>query len=163
MDFQKAAELVDTPFSMIFSRQTLPFQQRSQQQVDDIKRGGYILKDSDQTPDLILIATGSEVGLAMDSAAELDKEGVAVRVVSMPSVDFFAAQDKAYQDSVLPPEVTKRVAIEAGATAAWYQYVGLEGIVVGMDRFGKSAPADELFKFFGFSVDNVIHKAKSIL
>ena len=158
-----AAESVDTPFSMIFSRQTLPFQQRSQQQVDDIKRGGYILKDSDQTPDLIFIATGSEVGLAMDSAAELDREGVAVRVVSMPSVDFFAAQDKAYQDSVLPPEVTKRVAIEAGATAAWYQYVGLEGIVVGMDRFGESAPADELFEFFGFSVDNVVHKAKSIL
>ena len=132
-------------------------------QVDDIKCGRYILKDSDQMPDLILIATGSEVGLAIDSAAELDKEGVAVCVVSMPSVDFFVVQDKAYQDSVLSPEVTKHVTIEARATAAWYQYVSLEGIVVGMDRFGESAPADELFEFFGFSVDNVVHKAKSIL
>jgi transketolase len=158
-----AAESKDKPFSMIFSRQTLPFQQRTEQQVSDIAKGGYVLKDSKTEPELIIIATGSEVGLAMDSAAELEKDGVAVRVVSMPSVDFFASQDQEYKDSVLPPKVTKRVSIEAGATASWYQYVGLEGVVIGMDRFGESAPADELFKFFGFTVDNVVSKAKSIL
>ena len=158
-----AAEATDQPFSMVFSRQTLPFQQRSEQQVEDIKKGGYILKNSQGEPELILIATGSEVGLAMDSAVALEKEGVAVRVVSMPSLDFFAQQEQDYRDSVLPPAVTKRIAIEAGATASWYQYVGLEGAVVGMDRFGESAPANELFEYFGFTVDNVVLTAKSLL
>ena len=158
-----AAEATDQPFSMVFSRQTLPFQQRSEQQVEDIKKGGYILKNSQGEPELILIATGSEVGLAMDSAVALEKEGIAVRVVSMPSLDFFAQQEQDYRDSVLPPAVTKRIAIEAGATASWYQYVGLEGAVVGMDRFGESAPANELFEYFGFTVDNVVLTAKSLL
>ena len=158
-----AAESTDKPFSMVFSRQTLPFQQRSEQQIEDIKKGGYILKDSEGEPELILIATGSEVGLAMDSADELEKEGLTVRVVSMPSVDFFQAQEQSYRDSVLPPSVTKRVAIEAGATASWYQYVGLDGAVIGMDRFGESAPANELFEYFGFTVDNVVRTAKSII
>jgi len=158
-----AAESTDQPFSMVFSRQTLPFQQRSEQQVEDIKKGGYILKDCQGDADLILIATGSEIGLAMDSAQALEKDGVAVRVVSMPSVDFFAKQDQSYRDSVLPPAVTKRIAIEAGTTAGWYQYVGLEGAVIGMDRFGESAPANELFDYFGFTVDNVVLTAKSLL
>ena len=158
-----AAESTDQPFSMVFSRQTLPFQQRSEQQVEDIKKGGYILKDCQGDADLILIATGSEIGLAMDSAQALEKEGVAVRVVSMPSVDFFAKQEQSYRDSVLPPAVTKRIAIEAGTTAGWYQYVGLEGAVIGMDRFGESAPANELFDYFGFTVDNVVLTAKSLL
>ena len=158
-----AAEATDQPFSMVFSRQTLPFQQRSEQQVEDIKKGGYILKNSQGEPELILIATGSEVGLAMDSAVALEKEGIAVRVVSMPSLDFFAQQEQDYRDSVLPPAVTKRIAIEAGATASWYEYVGLEGAVVGMDRFGESAPANELFEYFGFTVDNVVLTAKSLL
>ncbi len=157
-----AAESTDQPFSMVFSRQTLPFQPRSEQQVADISKGGYILKDTSGQPDLILIATGSEVGLAMDSATALEKEGTSVRVVSMPSVDFFAKQDQDYRDSVLPPSVTKRIAIEAGATAAWYQYVGLEGAVIGMDRFGESAPANELFEYFGFTVDNVVRTAKAL-
>ena len=158
-----AAESKDKPFSMVFSRQTLPFQQRSEQQIEDIKKGGYVLKDSVGEPELILIATGSEVGLAMDSATELEKEGLAVRVVSMPSVDFFQAQEQSYRDSVLPPSVKKRVAIEAGATASWYQYAGLDGAVIGMDRFGESAPANELFEYFGFTVDNVVRTAKSII
>ena len=158
-----AAEATDQPFSMVFSRQTLSFQQRSEQQIEDIKKGGYVLKDCQGNPELILIATGSEVALAMDSATALKKDGIAVRVVSMPSVDFFAKQDQSYRDSVLPPAVTKRVAIEAGATAAWYQYVGLEGAVVGIDRFGESAPTDELFEYFGFTVDNVRMTAKSLL
>ena len=158
-----AAEATDQPFSMVFSRQTLPFQQRSEQQIEDIKKGGYVLKDCQGDPDLILIATGSEVALAVDSAAALEKAGTAVRVVSMPSVDFFAQQDQSYRDGVLPPAVTKRIAIEAGATAAWYQYVGLEGSVVGMDRFGESAPANELFEYFGFTVDNVVMTAESLL
>ena len=158
-----AAEATDQPFSMVFSRQTLPFQQRSEQQVEDIKKGGYILKNSQGEPELILIATGSVVGLAMDSAVALEKEGIAVRVVSMPSLDFFAQQEQDYRDSVLPPAVTKRIAIEAGATASWYEYVGLEGAVVGMDRFGESAPANELFEYFGFTVDNVVLTAKSLL
>ncbi len=157
-----AAESTDQPFSMVFSRQTLPFQPRSEQQVADISKGGYVLKDTSGQPDLILIATGSEVGLAMDSATALEKEGTSVRVVSMPSVDFFAKQDQDYRDSVLPPSVTKRIAIEAGATAAWYQYVGLEGAVIGMDRFGESAPANELFEYFGFTVDNVVRTAKAL-
>jgi len=141
----------------------LPFQTRSEQQIEDIKKGGYVLKDSDKEPDLILIATGSEIGLAMDSAAKLESDGVAVRVVSMPSVDFFNAQDQDYRDSVFPANVTKRIAIEAGTSAAWYQFVGLEGKVIGMDRFGESAPANELFEYFGFTVDNVVQTAKSIL
>ena len=157
-----AAESTDQPFSMVFSRQTLPFQQRSEQQIEDIKKGGYVLKDANGDADVILIATGSEIGLAMDSAVELEKDGVAVRVVSMPSVDFFAAQDQDYRDAVLPPKITKRVAIEAGATAAWYQYVGLNGAVIGMDRFGESAPANELFEYFGFTVDNVVKTVKSL-
>lgn len=158
-----ACEQTDKPFSMIFSRQTLPFQARDQQQIDSIQRGGYVLQDCEGTPDLILLATGSEVGLAVDSAAKLTEQGHAVRVVSMPSVDFFAAQSKEYQDSVLPPEVTKRVAIEAGATPSWYQYVGSQGAVVGMDRFGESGPANELFEFFGFTVDNVVNTAQQLL
>ena len=158
-----AAESTDKPYSMIFSRQTLPFQKRNDQQVNDIRKGGYVLQDSDSNPDLIIIATGSEVGLAVESADSLRKEGVAVRVVSMPSVDAFSEQDQAYQDSVLPPSVVNRVAIEAGATAAWYQYVGLQGKVIGMDRFGESAPAGELFEYFGFSVDNVVLTAKELL
>ncbi|MGH1542120.1 MAG: transketolase [Arenicella sp.] len=158
-----ACEHSDRPFSLIFSRQTLPFQARSEQQQADIARGGYILKDSSGTPDLILIATGSEVGLAMGSASELEQQGVAVRVVSMPSVDFFETQDQAYRDEVLPPAVTKRIAIEAGTTTGWYRYVGLEGTVIGMDRFGESGPANELFEFFGFTVEHVVKQAQDLL
>jgi transketolase len=140
------------PTSLILSRQNLPHQQRSDAQLADIERGGYILKDCAGTPDVILIATGSEVGLAMDAAAASSKQ---VRVVSMPSCDTFDAQDQAYRDSVLPPAVTARVAVEAGVPDFWRKYVGLAGAVVGIDTFGESAPAGELFKHFGFTLENL--------
>ncbi|MFC0308094.1 transketolase C-terminal domain-containing protein, partial [Gallibacterium trehalosifermentans] len=137
--------------------------ERNAEQLANIKRGAYILKDCAGTPELILIATGSEVELAVKAAARLTAEGHNVRVVSMPSTNVFDKQDAAYQESVLPSSVTKRVAIEAGMSDFWYKYVGLSGRVVGMNSFGESAPAEELFKLFGFTVDNVVAKAKEIL
>jgi len=131
-------------------------QERTAQQIENIEKGGYVLKDSDGEPDVILIATGSEVDLAMQSAVELTKQGKAVRVVSMPSTSHFDAQDAEYKESVLPSSVSKRVAIEAGISDYWYKYVGLHGAVIGMTTFGESAPAGELFKHFGFTVENVI-------
>ncbi|MCK0715359.1 transketolase [Chromohalobacter sarecensis] len=151
------------PTALIFSRQGLPHQARDKQQLANIERGGYVLKDCDGTPALILIATGSEVGLAMDAASELESAGKRVRVVSMPSTDTFDAQDADYRESVLPRGVTARLAIEAGHRDFWFKYVGLEGNVVGMSTFGESAPAGDLFKHFGFTVDNVVAKAKALL
>ena len=136
---------------------------RTSAQLDAVKRGGYVLKDCDGTPELIFIATGSEVELAVKAAEVLTAEGKKVRVVSMPSTNRFDKQDAAYRESVLPAVVTKRVAIEAGIADFWYKYVGFEGRVVGMNSFGESAPADQLFKLFGFTVDNVVAKAKEIL
>ncbi|MDX8382166.1 MAG: transketolase [Ghiorsea sp.] len=140
------------PSSLIFSRQNLVHQDRSSEQIKLIERGGYILKDSDGTPDVIVIATGSEVGLAMDAAAASDKN---VRVVSMPSTNAFDKQDAAYKESVLPAAVAARVSVEAGVTGFWAKYIGLNGKSVGIDTFGESAPADELFEMFGFTVDAV--------
>ncbi|MDK9431012.1 transketolase C-terminal domain-containing protein, partial [Gallibacterium anatis] len=122
-----------------------------------------VLKDCEGTPELIFIATGSEVELAVKAAEQLTAEGHKVRVVSMPSTNVFDKQDAAYKESVLPSSINKRVAIEAGIADFWYKYVGLEGRIVGMNRFGESAPAGELFKLFGFTVDNVVAKAKEIL
>ena len=136
---------------------------RTSAQLDAVKRGAYVLKDCDGTPELIFIATGSEVELAVKAAESLSAEGKKVRVVSMPSTNRFDKQDAAYRESVLPTAVTKRVAIEAGIADFWYKYVGFEGRVVGMNSFGESAPADQLFKLFGFTVDNVVAKAKEIL
>ena len=158
--WQAAIEKVDGPSCLIFSRQGLPHQKRSAQQIADIRKGGYILKDCDGTPDVIIIATGSEVGLAMGAAEQLG--GKKVRVVSMPSTNVFDAQDDAYRESVLPGSVTARVAVEAAVTGGWYKYVGLNGAVVGIDRFGESAPAGELFKYFGFTVDNVVKAVNSV-
>ena len=149
------------PSTLIFSRQNLPFQDRSEQQIADIARGGYVLQDAADAK-IILIATGSEIELAVKAAAALTAEGVAVRVVSMPSTDVFDRQDAAYKASVLTRGIP-RVAIEAGVTDFWYKYVGLEGAVVGIDTFGESAPAPELFKHFGFTVENVVAKAKIVL
>ncbi|CAB5497848.1 Transketolase (EC [Bathymodiolus thermophilus thioautotrophic gill symbiont] len=150
----------DAPTALVFSRQNLTPMERTAEQVANIEKGGYVLQDCEGTPDIILIATGSEVGLAVESAAAMrDKK---VRVVSMPSTDAFDTQDKAYQDSVLTPGV-KRVAIEAGVGDAWYKYVGLEGDVVCMTSFGESAPADQLFKEFGFTVDNVVKTVNEVL
>jgi len=141
------------PSSLIFSRQNLAHQDRTAEQIALIERGGYILKDSDGAPDAIIIATGSEVSLAMEAAAASDKN---VRVVSMPSTNAFDKQDAAYKESVLPSSVTARVAVEAGVTGFWAKYVGLNGKVIGIDTFGESAPAGELFKMFGITTEAVI-------
>ena len=161
--WKAALERSDGPTSLILTRQNLEPQSRTEAQVADIARGGYILRDCEGTPELILIATGSEVALAMGAAEVLAGEGRKVRVVSMPSTDVFDAQDAGYRDQVLPAAVTARVAIEAGVTDFWRKYVGLEGRVVGIDRFGESAPASDLFKHFGFTVDNVVKVAKEII
>ena len=158
-----ACEQNDKPTSLIFSRQTLPHQTRNGQQLEDIQKGGYILKDCDGIPELILIATGSEVELAVQAASTLSSEGKNVRVVSMPSTDVFDAQSIEYREKVLPSSVTKRLAIEAGISDYWYKYVGLQGGIVGMNSFGESAPADELFVHFGFTVENVVASAKNLL
>jgi len=149
------------PTSLILSRQNLAHQTRSDAQIADIARGGYILKDSNGAPDAIIIATGSEVGLAMDAAAAMS--GRNIRVVSMPATDVFDAQDAAYKESVLPSECRARVAVEAGVTDYWRKYVGLDGAVVGIDTFGESAPAGDLFKHFGFTVENVVKAVESVL
>ncbi|UCC14757.1 MAG: transketolase [Gammaproteobacteria bacterium] len=150
-----AIESEETPHSLVFSRQTLPFQQREPGQISDVARGGYVLNDCDGEAQVILIATGSEVGLAVAAAEELRSEGIRVRVVSMPCATVFGQQEKDYQDSVLPPAVSKRVAIEAGVPDFWHRYVGTGGAVIGISSFGASAPAGELFRKFGFSVENV--------
>ncbi|MHB8453475.1 MAG: transketolase [Acidiferrobacterales bacterium] len=155
-----ALERVSGPTSLIFSRQNLPHQKRDAQQIANIRRGGYILSEAaGGKPHAIIIATGSEVALAMDAQKLLAAKGKNVRVVSMPSTDLFDAQDAAYRETVLPKGITRRVAVEAGVTDCWRKYVGLDGRVVGLDRFGESAPAGVLFKHFGFSGENI---AKSI-
>ena len=161
--WKSALERNDGPTAMIFSRQNLPHQARSAEQLANVARGGYILRDTQGTPDAILIATGSEVGLAMDAAAALEAEGKQVRVVSMPATDLFDKQDAEYREAVLPAAVTARVAVEAAQADYWYKYVGLNGAIVGMTSFGESAPAGELFKLFGFTVENVVEKVKSVL
>ena len=156
----KMAMLRDSaPTALVFSRQNLTPIVRTAEQVKNIEKGGYILKDCDGTADLILIATGSEVSLAMDAADAMDEN---VRVVSMPCCEAYDSQDQAYRDSVLTPGV-KRVAIEAGVAQSWYKYVGLDGGIVAMKTFGESAPADKLFNEFGFTVDNVVATAKAVL
>ena len=149
------------PSTLIFSRQNLPFQSRSAEQVANIARGGYVLQDPANAR-VVLIATGSEIELAVKSAAELASQGIPARVVSMPSTDVFDRQDAAYKASVLPKGLP-RVAIEAGVTDFWYKYVGLEGAVIGIDTFGESAPAGVLFKHFGFTVENVVAKVNIVL
>ena len=159
--WKAAIERKNGPTTLIFSRQNLPFQARTAQQIADVARGGYVLQDV-SNPAVVLIATGSEIELAVKSAAELAALGIAARVVSMPSTDVFDRQDAAYKLSVLPKGIP-RVAIEAGVTDFWYKYVGLEGTVVGIDTFGESAPASVLFKHFGFTVENVVAKVKAVI
>ncbi|EKO3659415.1 transketolase [Vibrio metschnikovii] len=158
-----AIERKDAPSALIFSRQNLAQQPRTAAQVADIAKGGYILKDCAGKPELILIATGSEVELAVNAAAELEAQGKHVRVVSMPSTDAFDKQDAAYREAVLPADVTKRIAIEAGIADFWYKYVGFGGKIIGMTTFGESAPADQLFKMFGFTTENVVKTANELL
>ncbi|MFN1512549.1 transketolase [Vibrio owensii] len=158
-----AIERKDGPSALIFSRQNLAQQERTAQQVADIAKGGYILKDSEGKPELILIATGSEVELAVKAAEQLTAEGKKVRVVSMPATDAFDKQDAAYRESVLPSDVTARIAVEAGIADFWYKYVGFDGRIIGMTTFGESAPADQLFEMFGFTVENAVNTAKELL
>jgi transketolase len=158
--WKAAVERNSGPSSLIFSRQNLAHQNRTDEQTANIAKGGYILRDCDGTPDAIIIATGSEVELAMKAAEQM--AGKKIRVVSMPSTDVFDSQDDAYRESVLPSSVTARVAVEAGVTDYWLKYVGLNGKVIGINRFGESAPAGELFKHFGFTADNVAKAVESV-
>ncbi|MBE5259331.1 transketolase [Serratia marcescens] len=161
--WQYGIERNDGPTTLVFSRQNLTQQPRSAEQLANVYRGGYVLKDCAGTPDVILIATGSEVGITVEAADTLTAAGRKVRVVSMPSTDAFDKQDAAYRESVLPAAVTARVAVEAGIADYWYKYVGLNGAIVGMTTFGESAPAEQLFAEFGFTVDNVVAKAQALL
>ncbi|MEW5893948.1 MAG: transketolase [Pseudomonadota bacterium] len=157
-----AVEKKDGPTSLVLSRQNLPYVKRSDAQIEAIRKGGYVLSDCEGSPKVVLIATGSEVELALKTQEALKAEGIAARVVSMPSTNVFDAQDAAYKASVLPAGV-KRVAIEAGVRDGWYKYVGLDGAVLGLDRFGESAPAGVLFKEFGFTVENAVKVVKGVL
>ena len=161
--WKNGIERQNGPTSLVLTRQGLPHQPRNADQLASIEKGGYVLQDCEGRPDLIFIATGSEVKLAIGAAARLGKEGIGVRVVSMPCTDLFDSQPAEYREAVLPPAVSARVAIEAGVTDGWWRYVGSAGRVIGLNRFGESAPADELFEHFGFSVDNVARVAKSVL
>ena len=158
-----AIENQSGPTSLILTRQKLSHQLRTEEQVQSIKKGGYILKESKNTPEIILIATGSEVSVAMESAKVLDSDGIDVRVVSMPCNNIFNQQTESYRSAVLPESVKSRLAIEAGITNFWWQYVGSEGDVIGIDEFGLSAPANELFEYFGFTVKNITERARSLI
>ena len=162
VSWKSAIERTDGPTTLIFTRQGLTQQERTTQQVADIAKGGYVLKDCEGTPELILIATGSEVQLAVEAAAKLTEQGKAVRVVSMPSTDVFDRQSADYRESVLPSSVVKRVAVEALSKDSWYKYVGFNGAIVGMDTFGESAPAGDLFKHFNITTDAVVEAALSL-
>jgi len=162
VSWKAAIERRDGPSCLIFSRQGLKHQSRSAQQIEAIARGGYILRDCEGTPDVIIIATGSEVELVMAACESEALEGSNVRVVSMPSTTVFDSQSQEYRDSVLPPGVTARIAVEAAVTAGWHKYVGSGGIVIGIDTFGESAPAKELFAYFGFTVGKVVEAVNSL-
>ncbi len=161
--WKHAIEKKDGPTSLVLTRQGLPYQSRTVEQIAMIGRGGYVLKDTDGTPDVILIATGSEVALAMSAADALSDDGVAARVVSMPCTDIFDSQPVKYRQQVLPPEITARVVVEAGVTEIWWRYATEHGQVIGINRFGESAPAEKLFEHFGFSTENVVRVAKELL
>lgn len=162
--WKAAVQRKDGPTSLILSRQNLPFQKRDARQIDDIARGGYVLSEAPSgKPEAIIIATGSEVGLAMEAQKQLGAKGRQARVVSMPNTGVFDTQGQAYRDKVLPPSVTKRVAVEAGVTDGWIKYVGLQGKVVGLNTFGESAPAPAVFKYFGFTPENVVKHVEELL
>jgi transketolase len=163
VSWKAAIERRDGPSCLVFSRQSLKHQQRDPEQIEAIARGGYILRDCEGTPDAIIIATGSEVELAVAAYESEALENEKVRVVSMPCTAVFDRQPQAYRDSVLPPGVSARIVVEAAVTAGWYKYVGMDGIVIGIDTFGESAPAKELFAYFGFTVDKVVEAVNSLL
>lgn len=161
--WKSAVERSDGPSSLVFSRQGLPHQARSEEQVAAIGRGAYVLHEPASQPEAVLIATGSEVSLAMAAAEQLGQAGKAVRVVSMPCAEVFEQQEAAYRESVLPSDLLARVAVEAAHADYWYKYVGLDGRVVGMTSFGESAPAGDLMKTFGFTVENVVAAVEDVL
>ncbi len=161
--WRDAIERRDGPTSLVLTRQGVPYQDRNKEQVASIARGGYVLRDCEGEAQILLIATGSEVPLVMSAAETLAGDGVAVRVVSMPCVEAFEMQDDDYRESVLPASVTARVVVEAGVADTWWRYAGPRGRVIGMSRFGESAPAPELFEHFGFSTDNVVKVARELL
>ena len=163
VSWKAAIERKDGPSVLVFSRQNLPHVTRNQAQMDAISRGGYILRDSEGLPEAIIIATGSEVELAIKAFEELVSKGHKIRVVSMPSTNIFDGQDQNYREEVLPSAVTKRIAVEAGVSDGWWKYVGTNGKVLGLDRFGESAPAGLLFKEFGFTVENVVKSVEAVL
>lgn len=163
VSWKNAIQNQQQPTALIFSRQGLNHQPRSAQQISDIEKGGYILSDSSKTPELILIATGSEVDLAMQAAKELTAQGVAVRVVSMPSTTLFDLQSDDYKQSVLPNSVANRIAIETSHQDYWLKYVGLQGKVIGMSTFGESAPGNVLLEHFGFTTKNVVSTAQALI
>ncbi|MEZ2591571.1 transketolase [Pantoea agglomerans] len=161
--WKAAVERHHGPTALILSRQNLLQPERTPEQIENIKRGGYVLKDCDGTPEVILIATGSEIEITLGAADKLTSGGHKVRVVSLPSTDLFDAQDAAYRESVLPSGVKARVAVEAGIADYWFKYVGLDGAIVGMTTFGESAPASQLFPEFGFTVENIVSHAEALL
>lgn len=161
--WKAAVERKDGPTALIFTRQGLPQQSRNTQQLADVERGGYVLLSTGESPQILLIATGSEVHLATQAAEQLSFKGISVSVVSMPCTELFDRQSKEYRDSVLPPTTTKRIAIEALAKDTWYKYVGLDGVVIGMDTFGESAPAEDLFQYFGITVEAVVDNAVTLI
>jgi transketolase len=163
VSWKAAIERRDGPSCLVFSRQSLKHQLRNPEQIEAIARGGYILRDCKGAPDVIIIATGSEVELVMAATESEALENEKIRVVSMPCTAVFDSQPQAYRDSVLPPGVSARIAVEAAVTAGWYKYVGMKGIVIGIDTFGESAPARELFAYFGFTVDKVVEAVISLL
>ncbi|MEM8845256.1 MAG: transketolase, partial [Pseudomonadota bacterium] len=152
-----------SPAALTFSRQGVPFIERSQEQVENIHKGAYVLFESESTPQLIILATGTEVGISLDAAKQLDEQGIKVRLISMPCADVFDLQDEQYKQSLLPSDIRARIAVEAGITDYWRKYVGLDGNVVGIDQFGASAPGDVLMKHFGFTAENIINRAQALL
>jgi transketolase len=161
--WRDALESETTPTVLALSRQNLPAQPRTPEQLAVIRRGGYVLYEPDAEPGALLIATGSEVALAVEAAKQLAVEGIATRVVSMPCIEAFRAQDAAWREAVLPPRITARLAVEAGVPDSWYRFVGTAGAVVGIERFGESAPAPELFEHFGYTPKAVAARLRALL
>ncbi|MCP4406798.1 MAG: transketolase [Gammaproteobacteria bacterium] len=161
--WKQAIERKEGPSSLIFSRQNLPHQNRTPEQIADISRGAYVIRDCDGAPEGLIIATGSEVGIAIEAADQLNQQGRKVRVISMPCTSVFDAQDESYKEAVLPSGVTARVAVEAGVSDGWFKYVGLGGKVIGIDRFGESAPGDVVMEYFGMTADNIVKNVLAVL
>ena len=162
MGWKFAIENKDGPTCLILSRQKCKFQNRTSEQIAKITKGGYVLKDPKDF-DIILIATGSEIGITMDAADILEKKGIAARVVSMLSTEIFDKQDIEYKESVLPSRFDKKLVVEAGSTSFWYKYIGSNGDIIGINSFGESAPGDKLLEYFGFSSDNVVERAEMLM